>query len=194
MSTLKNYVTDAIRTESRIESVNVNKETLIAVLKAYIAVGNLLDDLKKNIFYNKPVDSYKWAQQKNTIHTQLGDIMSNIDGLRVDTMSFDPRLFHAIIGIATESTELVEAILTAVDNNGDIDHVNVKEELGDLNWYQAIAVDASDADWDAILTTNIEKLRKRYPEKFTSEHAINRDLVAERKILEGDLSHDGETN
>ncbi|PPD55297.1 MAG: hypothetical protein CTY12_01440 [Methylotenera sp.] len=191
---LNQYVTDAIRTESRIEAVKVNKETLIAVLKAYVAVGNLLDDLKKNIFYNKQVDSYKWAQQKNTIQNQLGDIMSNIDGLRVDTMTFDPRLFHAIVGIATESTELVEAILTSIDNEVDIDHVNVKEELGDLNWYQAIAVDASEADWDDILSTNIEKLRKRYPEKFTSEHAINRNLEAERKILEGDKPNVRETD
>lgn len=191
---LKQYVTDAIRTESRIEAVEINKPTLIAVLNAYVACGNLLDDLKKHIFYKKPIDPHKWANQKNIINAQLGDIMSNIDGLKTEVMPFDPRLFHAIVGIATESTELVEAILTAIDNSGDIDHVNVKEELGDLNWYQAIAVDASDADWDAILTTNIEKLRKRYPEKFTSENAINRDLVAERKILEGDLSHDGETS
>lgn len=34
--------------------------------------------------------------------------------------------------------------------------------------------------------TNIEKLRARYPEKFTSEHAINRDLKTERNILETD--------
>lgn len=191
---LKQYVTDAIRTESRIEAVEVNKETLIAVLNAYVAVGNLLDDLKKNIFYNKPIDSYKWAKQKTTVHNQLDEIMSSIDGLKPSIMPFDPRLFHAIIGIATESTELVEAILTSVETGSDIDHVNVKEELGDLNWYQAIAVDASEADWDNILSTNIEKLRKRYPEKFTSDHAINRNLEAERKILEGDSSNVGETD
>lgn len=191
---LKQYVTDAIRTESRIEAVEVNKETLIAVLKSYVAVGNLLDDLKKNIFYNKPIDPYKWAKQKTTVHHQLDEIMSSIDGLKPSIMPFDPRLFHAIIGIATESTELVEAILTSVETGSDIDHVNVKEELGDLNWYQAIAVDASEADWDTILLTNIEKLRKRYPEKFTSEHAINRNLEAERKILEGDSPNVGETN
>lgn len=32
---------------------------------------------------------------------------------------------------------------------------------------------------------NISKLKKRYGEKFTSERAINRDLEAERNILEG---------
>jgi hypothetical protein len=32
---------------------------------------------------------------------------------------------------------------------------------------------------------NIAKLRTRYPEKFASDRALNRDLEAERKVLEG---------
>jgi hypothetical protein len=41
--------------------------------------------------------------------------------------------------------------------------------------------------WDLreILATNIAKLEARYPEKFTEEQAINRDLGAERQVLEG---------
>lgn len=36
-----------------------------------------------------------------------------------------------------------------------------------------------------IRTRNIAKLRARYPEKFTTEAALVRDLTAERKVLEG---------
>lgn len=39
-------------------------------------------------------------------------------------------------------------------------------------------------DFHRDLKNNIEKLQKRYPEKFTEENALNRDLDAERKILE----------
>ena len=35
-----------------------------------------------------------------------------------------------------------------------------------------------------MLQMNIDKLRKRYPEKFDSDLAINRDTDAERVILE----------
>lgn len=35
--------------------------------------------------------------------------------------------------------------------------------------------------------TNIAKLRKRYPDKFTEDAALNRNLEAERKILEDGL-------
>jgi hypothetical protein len=34
------------------------------------------------------------------------------------------------------------------------------------------------------LKTNISKLEARYPEKFTQENALNRNLENERKILE----------
>jgi NTP pyrophosphatase (non-canonical NTP hydrolase) len=41
-------------------------------------------------------------------------------------------------------------------------------------------------DWDiySIMQTNIDKLKARYPEKFTTDDADNRDLDTERKILE----------
>lgn len=38
---------------------------------------------------------------------------------------------------------------------------------------------------EVVAETNINKLKARYPEKFTSEKALNRDLDTERKILEG---------
>lgn len=39
-------------------------------------------------------------------------------------------------------------------------------------------------DIEAIMQTNIDKLKARYPNKFTAEAAINRNLEVERKILE----------
>lgn len=44
-----------------------------------------------------------------------------------------------------------------------------------------------DLDFEEGLERNIAKLRQRFPKNFTSDKAINRDLDAERKILEGDL-------
>lgn len=38
---------------------------------------------------------------------------------------------------------------------------------------------------EQAMERNIEKLRKRYPEKFTAEAALNRDLDGERAVLEG---------
>lgn len=190
---LKTYVADAIKTESLINGVDVDINNLIAIMKIFIAAGNLLDDTKKNVFYNKPINEDKWINQIASISCNIDDITMVPDAMNNEPLdSIDPRLFHAIIGIATESTELVEAIITAIHDNTEIDGVNVREEIGDIGWYTAIAVDTIGADWDNILTTNILKLKQRYPDKFDALSAINRDLTAERTILEGN-NYDGET-
>ena len=80
----------------------------------------------------------------------------------------------------------LEIECTGKDVNFDI--VNLLEENGDINWYQAIMMDALGGDWEQILETNIKKLRKRFPDKFTNEDANNRDLDAEREILEENKS------
>lgn len=42
-------------------------------------------------------------------------------------------------------------------------------------------------DVKTSLAKNIAKLKVRYPEKFTTENAINRDLISEREVLESKL-------
>lgn len=183
---LNQYVQDATRTESIIDSVRTNQYNLLRVMNAFAAVGNLLDMVKKNAYYGKPIDQVKW---NHTIADALGSLadLTRSSNAPAEQLNIDARLFHAIVGIATESTELIEAVQRAVQQNTEIDIVNVLEEMGDISWYQAILVDATKADWDQILRTNITKLKARYPDKFTTDDAINRDLVAERKILEGDV-------
>ena len=39
-------------------------------------------------------------------------------------------------------------------------------------------------DPSEIMSSNIAKLKARYPNKFTQEDALNRDLNVERNILE----------
>lgn len=41
-------------------------------------------------------------------------------------------------------------------------------------------------DTDKVRATNIAKLQARYPDKFTNESAVNRNLEVEREILEKD--------
>lgn len=96
------------------------------------------------------------------------------------------RLLHAAIGLATESGELLDALKKTIFYGKELDHVNVKEELGDLLWYIAVAMDELGTDFETEMERNIAKLQSRYPEKFTEVHAEERDLVREREILEQD--------
>lgn len=95
-----------------------------------------------------------------------------------------PRIEHAVYGLVTESGELLDAIKKAKIYGQDLDKVNIVEELGDLMWYMALLVDELGVDFENVWEKNIKKLELRYPEKYSDEKAKNRDLGAEREILE----------
>ena len=88
------------------------------------------------------------------------------------------------LGLQTESAEISDVFKKKLAYNKDIDWVNVKEEIGDLMWYIANLCNLNEWDLENILETNINKLKIRFPEKFTNDLAINRDLLEERKTLE----------
>lgn len=95
------------------------------------------------------------------------------------------RLLHAAMGLCTESGEFMDMMKKHILYGKPIDNVNLKEELGDLEWYVALAIDELKTSFGYIFETNIAKLRARYPNKFTEHDAMNRDLDKERSILEG---------
>jgi len=94
------------------------------------------------------------------------------------------RLLHAGIGLSTEAGEFLDALKKHIFYGKKLDRVNLKEEMGDLFWYLAIACDELDVEFETLMERNIEKLKARYGEKFTEERAEKRDLQAERQILE----------
>lgn len=176
----------ALRTESHIESVRTNKRVLLALLVANVAVTEILDGVKKQVFYG---NSTKLLTKTEESVNQLEQMVAILrEGLTTeslnDVIDVDPRVFHGIIGLVTESGELSEILLDGV-NSKPIDKIHVAEEMiGDIGWYQAISCDTLDIDYYQALTNVIEKLKVRYPEKFSNELAANRNLIAERIELE----------
>lgn len=81
------------------------------------------------------------------------------------------RLVHASLGLATETGEVTTEVKRAAIYGKPVDTEHVAEELGDLLWYIALAANAIGADLDAIAAANIEKLRIRFPEKYSDEAA-----------------------
>lgn len=97
----------------------------------------------------------------------------------------DHDLQHALLGLISEVGELADALKKEHAYGKAIDRVNLREELGDVLWYLPLACRALGCDLGDIAQLNIAKLSKRYPEKFTTAAALNRDLAAERAVLEG---------
>ena len=93
-------------------------------------------------------------------------------------------LLHAGMGLATESSEFIDALKKHLFYGKELDTVNLREEIGDCLWYLALALRTLDSDFDTEMKINIEKLQARFPTKFTEEGAEVRDLNKEREILE----------
>jgi len=94
-------------------------------------------------------------------------------------------LLHATIGISTEAGELLDAVKKHLFYGKKLDIVNIHEELGDIVWYMSMLIEWSGTTYEEVMERNIDKLRVRYPEKFTKVQALQRDLELERKVLEG---------
>ncbi len=185
---LNQYVEDATKTESKIPQVVVNPEMLLAVLMVTISANQMLDQIKKHAFYGRPYDLGAF----NTAYTRATTALSNLQfvPLGADELPFveqplniNSRVFHSLVGISTESGELLEQLYSALHGK-HIDTINTLEEFGDVNWYVAIGLDVLNGDFEQVLTTNIDKLRARFPNAFDSTDANERDLDKERKILE----------
>lgn len=186
ITSFNQFVPLAIRTESKFDKVAFNPVVFRNVLTACIAAGNLLDFVKKSVAYNKPIDQEKFEDfvgDLNLAATTLQFYGHQHSFDEKETINVDTRLFHGIVGIVTEGAELLEAMEKAIDQ-GSWDDTNVMEEIGDIAWYEAILLDALGEELYPVLTKIINKLRVRYPDKFTDANAIDRDLTFERKVLE----------
>lgn len=186
---IHDYVKGAVETESKIDKIE-SDVPVYATLTLAIRAGDLVDHLKKNVFYGREVKLDTWNALIDEIEflcgmLRLSDI-DNRDGTDYAPYDVNPRLFHAAIGIYTEGAELLENLQKAVDGDTEADRVNFAEELGDNEWYQAIAYDELGVDPEDNFQRNNTKLDKiRYKNKgFNKEDAINRDVDAERKVLE----------
>lgn len=194
----KTFIANATRTESRIPEVRLGGYDMRAFMEALQLaqqVGKLIDTFKRHIYYGKPLDRVKVEAacrnitklaQGCRIETEFGGDEKR-NQLAVHTISNDPRVVHAIVGMFGECGELVEALLLSENEGKPIDRVSTGEELGDLDWYKAVILDAMSLDEVQIRETVIAKLKKRYGDKFTPDAAINRDVAAERVVLEESL-------
>jgi len=168
---MNNYIQDAIRTES-IEGANERLGKVIHSiegLQLVLAVINQdIDNLKKYVFYGR---------ESSTLDTNRLSLELNISVEKI-------RLLHSGLGMLTEAEEFLTPVVNSILLNQELDKVNLAEELGDMQWYQAIACAVLGTTLEAEQIRNINKLKTRYPDKYTNEAAINRDLETERKVLE----------
>lgn len=83
-------------------------------------------------------------------------------------------LNHMMLGIISEVGELADALKHVVGYNKELDKSNLIEELGDLLFYIVGFADIIGLDVDTLMVQNMLKLKRRYPDGWTQDAAIER--------------------
>ena len=84
-------------------------------------------------------------------------------------------LTNAVMGLCGESGDACDIVKKHHFHGHELDRAALIKELGDVAWYLAEAAEALDVSLDEVFERNIEKLKKRYPEGFSSERSISRE-------------------
>ena len=83
-------------------------------------------------------------------------------------------LINSVMGLCGESGEAIDIVKKWYAHGHELDKEHFAKELGNICWYLAEAATAIDMDLEEIMTANIEKLKKRYPEGFSTADSIMR--------------------
>lgn len=89
-----------------------------------------------------------------------------------------------VFGLYDATAKLTDLIKKNVAYNRDIDLNDEIDTLKNLNVYLQGMIRKKGISFAHILQNNIDKLRVRFPEKFSDDLANNRDLTKEREELE----------
>jgi len=153
-------------------------------------IGEALDIFKKLLAYNKPVDVVNLGEELADISWYIINkcrffsipLEEDFSKVVQEVADLEKEGLFSEKALTTElkSEALLTAVLTTylspVENFFAAPVVQLAIFSNIATWYGL--------DYFQLLTNNIDKLKVRYPEKFTEEAAQNRDLEAERVELE----------
>lgn len=172
------YLEDSARTASgNFHNELAPPAVLLDAIAGVKAVSPQIDAIKKALFYGKPNDDLAFAASFAN-DKDYGNANINI--------------LHAILGIYTEAAELLEILEVILRNKGTFLSYeedgqlqkDLLNEAGDGLWYNAMLFRELKTDFEKVAGLNIEKLKKRFPVKFTEDLAVNRDEAKENVVFE----------
>lgn len=83
-------------------------------------------------------------------------------------------LINGVMGLCGESGEAIDIVKKWLAQGHELDKEKLAKELGDIAWYLAETAWALDIPLEKILRMNLDKLKKRYPEGFSTDRSVNR--------------------
>jgi hypothetical protein len=185
------YILDALKTESSLSPLKENDLISDRVLHACIGITTEAGELVKAVRQSKVVEDKQVFDTVNLME-ECGDIYWYLAILYKDIQqSFSHKIPQKdknsipddVMDIAVITTEMLDVCKKGLFYGKiKIPLLNYKEELE-----QKVVnlLDKCGYDMEYTMKVNIDKLKARYPQKFSTEKAHTRDLDKERSILEG---------
>ena len=180
----KTYQKEAFRTNANLGDSRLDKIHMILGMSTEI--GELQDAFKKNLAYQKKID---WQNVKEEIGDALWYAagLAEHEGYNIEDKDYSSNIlassrlydgdnYSILINLSTTLGILSMNSFTGI---GSVEH-----ELQSLIDLLFIFCSKNDIDFWRVVENNIEKLRTRYPEKFTAHNATHRDLDKERVTLD----------
>jgi NTP pyrophosphatase (non-canonical NTP hydrolase) len=173
---LHDYQKLAMRTCSSPDKNNINSsklQLLHACLGICSEVGEIVEDLNntKNVFQECGDVSWYCAIGLDAI----GFDMENIDTSLIADDPWEEIVVHA--GIACD------CVKRHVFYQVELDEDKFTQAIGCvMACVESISLDTGN-ELEVALEKNIEKLRIRYPDKFSTDNAVNRDIKKEGKVF-----------
>lgn len=84
-------------------------------------------------------------------------------------------LINGVMGLCGESGEAIDLVKKHLAQGHELDKEALIKELGDIAWYLAETATVLEVDLEEVLSRNIDKLKKRYPEGFSTDKSVNRE-------------------
>lgn len=187
----KAYVDKAYRTFVELPTYDLNRQHMLLGIQSEL--GEVSDAIKKRIAYNKPIDVvnikeelgdlawyiacwyryYGYEKIVNTHNIQIITALSTIDA--IDTFETGSTEFENNQKIPDLIFDIQRKFSMSLEDNESV-----------LSMWLVLckAFSLSVSDIKHSLDLNINKLKVRYPEKFSDVLALDRDLDAEREVLE----------
>ena len=155
-------------------------------------LGETVDILKKTFAYKKPLDKVHLGEElADTVWYCVG--VETINKLHGTIIPFDEEAIASAENIKNQTITNIKESVEIGGNSIETDCLRIilanKRAVDSTNKGAILAVigicmgicELLEIDFWQALTNNISKLQVRYPEKYTNEAALNRDLAAERK-------------
>lgn len=84
-------------------------------------------------------------------------------------------LLNGVMGLCGESGEAIDIVKKWLAQGHELDKAHLAKELGEIAWYLAETATALGLTLEEILQANIDKLKARYPEGFSTEKSLHRE-------------------